>query len=427
MDSFHIKTFGCKLNQADSAAIRGALIANNLFESPDPEHADLILVNTCTVTSRADQDVRKQIRKLRKLAPESTLIVTGCYAERDAQVLALMPEVDQVFGLTRKEELHQFVTGIAPENHDFDGITVKSDFGEKSRAFLKIQDGCDMKCSFCIVRIVRGKSRSLMLDEILTRLRMLAGQGFREVVLTGVNLGLWGKDFGMRSRNESLLHLLTSIDEAEDMPTRIRINSLDPVMVSDELLQMLAESRRFAHHLHLSVQSGAPDILKAMRRHTDVAHMHRITNKARELMPECGIGADVIVGFPGETDDDFQQTCDLLTSAPFTYGHIFSFSPRPGTDAAELPHPVNSKVIRQRSARLRAAMSKKNISFRKSFIGKTLTAIPLHQVDEKNRRLVLTGNYLHVSVDGLSEKDNQLLPITVTGVSDTTTSGVFTG
>jgi threonylcarbamoyladenosine tRNA methylthiotransferase MtaB len=427
MDSFHIKTFGCKLNQADSASIRGALMAHNLSESPDPEGADLILVNTCTVTSRADQDVRKQIRKLRKLAPGATLIVTGCYAQRDAKKLALMPEVDQVFGLTRREELHRFVTGIAPEDADFGGIEAESDFGDKSRAFLKIQDGCDMKCSYCIVRIVRGKSRSLALDEILPRLRMLAGQGYHEVVLTGINLGLWGRDLGMRSRSESILHLLTTIDEADGMPSRIRINSLEPVMVNDELLHVLAESRRYAHHLHLSIQSGSQDILRAMRRHSDVEHMHRIVDRARELIPACGIGADVIVGFPGETEEDFQQTYDLLTGASFTYGHIFSFSPRPGTEAAGLPHPVNSGIIRQRSARLRAAMATKDMAFRKSFIGKILTAVPLHQVDEQNRRLVLTGNYLHVNVSGLSEEDNRLVPITVTSVDGTTTSGIFTG
>jgi threonylcarbamoyladenosine tRNA methylthiotransferase MtaB len=397
MKSFYLRTFGCKLNQADSAAVRGALLRQGLREAAAPEEADLIVVNTCTVTHKADHDARQSIRRLKAWSPNAKLIVTGCYAERDAELLAAMPEVDQVFGLSNRRELFQFTTGIDPDDPDFGGPDFEADFGEKTRAFLKVQEGCDMLCSFCIIRVVRGASRSLPAEEVVGRLRALADRGYREVVLTGIHLGLWGRDLGIRGVGKGMLHLLRAIEGADGMP-RIRLNSLEPYVVRDEILDLIAGSDRFAHHLHLSIQSGSERILRLMRRRPDVERFYHVTRRARELMPEIGIGADIIVGFPGEIEEDFQATYHLMTEAPFSYGHVFSFSPRPGTEAATMPDQINPAVIGERSARLRAALAAINLRFRHSLIDRTMPAVFLRQRDDNGLPTALTDNYLHVSV-----------------------------
>lgn len=397
MRSFYLRTFGCKLNQADSAAVRGALLRQGLREAAAPEEADLIVVNTCTVTHKADQDARQSIRRLKAWSPHAKLIVTGCYAERDAQLLAAMPEVDQVFGLSNRRELYQFTAGVDPVDPDFGGLDFEADFGEKTRAFLKVQEGCDMLCSFCIIRIVRGASRSLAAEEVVHRLRLLAERGYREVVLTGIHLGLWGRDLGIRGVGKGMLHLLQTIERAEGMP-RIRLNSLEPYVIRDELLDLMAGSETFTRHLHLSIQSGSERILRAMRRRPDVDKFWHVTRRARELMPDIGIGADIIVGFPGEAEEDYQATFRLMTEAPFSYGHVFSFSPRPGTEAATLPYQVNPAVIGERSARLRAALAELNLRFRRALVDRTIPAVFLRQRDDGGHPVALTDNYLHVSV-----------------------------
>lgn len=425
MKSFLLKTFGCKLNQSDSAGVRGTLLSQGLREASAPEEADLIIVNTCTVTHRADQGARQAIRRLKSFAPDSHLVVTGCYAERDARLLAALPEVDEVFGLSQRKELFQYVSGIIPDDLDFGGFDPNADYGEKSRAFLKVQEGCDLKCSFCVIRLVRGRSRSLPAEEVIHRLQSLEEQGYDEVVLTGIHLGLWGRDLGIKGVGKGMLHLMKEIDKAEGMP-KIRLNSMEPYVLNDEILQLMASSDRFAHHLHLSIQSGSEKILRSMRRRPDVDGMYHAVRRAKELMPHCGIGADVIVGFPGESDEDFRLTYDLLTGAPFSYAHVFSFSARPGTDAAKLPDKVHSKTISKRSATLRAAMAERNYKFRSSLLGEELSAVALQQEDDKGRQVMLTDNYVHVAIDGNEKKSGRkLTKLRVTKVDGAKTIGVI--
>lgn len=397
MKSFYIRTFGCKLNQSDSASIRGPLLANGMREAQGPEEADLIVVNTCTVTHRADQGARQAIRKLRTFSPGATLVVTGCYAQREAGLLEAMPEVDRVFSLENRGELFKFVAGIIPENIDFGGSGNEANFGEKSRAFLKVQEGCNMKCSYCVIRLVRGKGRSLEVPEVIRRIQLLAEKGYEEVVLTGIHLGLWGFDLGYTKVGEGLFQLLSAIDRAENIPG-IRLNSVEPYILRDDILQLIGESPNFAKHLHLSVQSGSPAILKKMRRHPDIKKMHHVLAKAREQMPLCGIGADIIVGFPGETEEDFQQTLDLMTGGAFSYGHVFPFSSRPGTEAAAMKDPVPSREIKKRSEKLRKAMELVNLDFRKKLVGKEISAIMLDQKDEEGRAVCLSDNFVHLSL-----------------------------
>jgi threonylcarbamoyladenosine tRNA methylthiotransferase MtaB len=397
MQKFHFRTFGCKLNQADSASIRGILLKRGMQEAAAPEEADLIIVNTCTVTGKADQGARQQIRRLKRLSPNSRLLITGCYAERDAELLNAMPEVDHVFGLTQKRELYSHLIGYSPDNFDFGGLEFESHFGEKSRAFLKVQEGCDMKCTFCVIRVVRGQSRSLEADEIIRRIRLLKQQGFAEVVLTGIHLGLWGRDLGIKGVGKGMLHLLRRIAECDNMP-QIRLNSLEPYVIKPQLLQLLSQAECFAHHLHLSIQSGSERILRLMKRRPNVKQMYEMAFQAKELMPDIGLGADIIIGFPGETNEDFEETYTLMTEAPFSYAHVFGYSDRPGTEASTMKEKVHGDSISQRSARLRSAIAARNLEFRRSLLGMPQSAVLLKSGENGANDSVLTSNYLHVDL-----------------------------
>ncbi len=421
MKSYYLQTFGCKLNQSDTAAIRAALNARGLRETREPSEADLIVVNTCTVTGRADRHTRGAIRRFKRAAPESKLYVTGCYADRAAGLLAEMPEVDEVFGLAQRQELYRAVseeTGVTDECLPIP-FEPEIDFGDKTRAFLKVQEGCDQVCSYCVVRLIRGGSKSLPADEVLRRLQALAADGFKEVVLTGTHLGLWGRDTG----DGGLADLLRLYEQTEDVPD-IRLCSLEPFEDCDEVIELIAGSSRIAHHLHLAVQSGSKKILEAMRRSPDPETIRNTVERARELMPICGIGADIIVGFPGETDEDFQATADLLTGAPFTYAHVFAFSPRPGTEAAELPDKVHSATVTRRSAILREAMAAKNLEFRRSLIGSRIKAIAISRDDPEGRSTVLTNNYIHVVIEGMPQPHpNEPCHVEITGAGTQETTG----
>lgn len=414
MQKFFFKTFGCKLNQADSASIRGVLLNKGMEEAVAPEEAELILVNTCTVTSSADQGARQQIRRLKRLNPGSRIVVTGCYAERDAAMLASLPEVERVYGLSEKKELHEFIAGYAPDNLDFGGLQFESHFGEKSRAFLKVQEGCDMKCTFCVIRVVRGQSRSLEADEIIRRIKMLRDQGFAEVVLTGIHLGLWGRDLGIKGVGKGMLHLLRKIAEQPDMP-RIRLNSLEPYVIKRDLLELMSQADCFAHHLHLSIQSGSERVLRLMKRRPNVPQMYEMAHQAKELMPDIGLGADVIVGFPGETEEDFQETYRLMTEAPLTYAHVFAYSDRPGTEAETMKDKINGKIISRRSARLRESIAEKNFSFRKSLVGRKEMSVLLRSSSNGTGDSMLTGNYVHVDLEqGGAATDRAMQPVLIT-------------
>jgi threonylcarbamoyladenosine tRNA methylthiotransferase MtaB len=395
--TFYLQTFGCKLNQSDTAALRAELTEKGMRESAAPGGADLIIVNTCTVTSRADRHARQAIRRLKRAAPGSRLVVTGCYAQRLAGRLGAFPEVDKVFGLSERPALIRYATGSEARDSGFSMFDVDADFGTRSRAFLKIQEGCNLSCAYCVVRLVRGRSRSLPGGEVIRRLRSLRQRGYEEVVLTGIHMGLWGRDIG----EGSLIDLLKKIIADRGLP-KVRLCSLEPFEVDEQLLCLMGESDRIAHHLHLAAQSGSADILKAMRRPPNPEEIRRTVERARELMPECGIGADVIVGFPGETEEDFRQTVNLLTGAPFTYAHVFAFSARPGTEAARMPGKVHTETITRRSAELRAKMSEKNFLFRQNQVGVELPAILLGRRGRDGRTAAITDNYLHVEVEGVT-------------------------
>jgi threonylcarbamoyladenosine tRNA methylthiotransferase MtaB len=381
-----------------------------------------VVLNTCTVTATADEEVRQTVRRIHREHPEAKILVTGCYAQRAPEEIAKLAGVSLVVGNSHKANIPQLVTNgfrRTPETADehyhgqieIGNIFAQSDFlsapvsdaaGDRTRPNLKIQDGCNNRCSFCIIPYVRGRSRSAPAERVVDEVRQLARK-YREVVLSGINLGRWGRDFATtdpksKSRLADLIRRLLTETEIE----RLRLSSVEPMDFSDDLLELMAESPRIAKHVHAPLQSGSDTVLRRMHRKYRPRHYADRIEKARSWMPECAVGADVMTGFPGETDAEFEQSCAFIESLPFTYLHVFTYSERPGTPAAESALQVPVRVRRDRTAALRALGARKHLEFRRSMVGKMLSAVTLDSVTHNKRALdhgtALSGNYLKVAL-----------------------------
>ena len=397
MGSYFVTNFGCRATQADGAAIEQALEAQGFERAAEAKAAEVVVLNTCTVTAAADQDARAAIRRVHRENPGCRIVVTGCYAQRAPEELAGLPGVELVVGNSHKHELAELVgrqdfvaldtltAGRPRPKPIFVGdifahtellaapvFDATSD-AERTRPNLKVQDGCDNRCSFCIIPSVRGQSRSLKRDEVLREVRALVAAGFREVVLSGINLGRWGNDFGKRERFEDLVRAVVADTEVE----KLRLSSVEPMDWSDELIELVAGEPRIAKHVHAPLQSGSDKMLRAMHRKYRPWHYAERIQNARAAMPEAAIGADVMVGFPGETDALFEENRAFIASLPFTYLHVFTYSARPGTPAASLAGQVPEPVKRERNRVLRELAAEKNRAFRQGFVGRTLAAITL--------------------------------------------------
>jgi threonylcarbamoyladenosine tRNA methylthiotransferase MtaB len=415
LPTYRVVTLGCKLNQADSAALEHRLRLLGLTRAI--EAADLVVLNTCTVTGGADREARQIVRRLRRAHPRATLVVAGCYAERDGAALASLPEIDHVVGM---RDAAARVAAIAAER--FKTVDAQDAFalgrfgetgacspeeGDRTRAWLKIQDGCDLRCSYCIIPSVRGAGRSLPADAIVARARGLRETGAREVVLTGVNTGDWGRDLDPAARLHDLLRRL--LDEAPDL--RVRLNSLEPRTVTQEIVRLMAESGgRLARHLQVPLQSGSDGVLARMRRNYRTADYARIVEGLAQSVPDAGLGADVIAGFPGESDAEFDETFRFIERSPLAYLHVFPYSARPGTPAAQTA-PVEPSVQRERGARLRALGAELSLRFRKRFEGRTLQALVLHGCRADGSLRALTDNFIDLSVepDGATARANRFV------------------
>jgi len=420
---FSILTFGCRCNQADSAAIREGLCCRSMFETVNRSDADLIVVNTCTVTQRTDQQVRQAIRRLHRENPSARLIVTGCYAERDPDVLAGMPGVSLVVGNVDKERLPEILELQATDSQ---GEIIRSPFDEgrdyllppmsqtggKTRPLVKLQDGCDAHCSYCIVPSVRGPGRSARVENVLAEVRSLVDSGFQEIVLTGVHLGA----FGLRLKNHPrLTDLLGEIVKIPQLG-RIRLSSIEPMHFDRAIVKLAVENLVFARHFHIPLQSGSDRILRLMRRPYTAARFRDLLRYIQSELPDAGLGTDILVGFPGETDDDFAETCALIEDLPLSYLHVFPFSPREGTVAYSLPERIPSQVMKNRLSRVLEIARLKNLSFRRQFKGRILPAITLSHEEDLGSSIVLTDNYIHARVPGLSVPPNRLIEIRIEDV-----------
>jgi len=400
MKRISVVTLGCKVNQYDTAAILNMLPDSKYKKVPFPEEADVYVIDTCTVTHKADAEARHYISRAKRTNPNAVVIVTGCYAQVSYGELMEVKGVDYVVGNSDKfsslvkviregeiqAEPRVLVSDIFKEkkrNFETPEISI---FPERTRAFLKIQDGCNYRCTFCIIPYARGRSRSLSVDEVLRRIEVLSQSGYKEVVLTGVHIASYGRDIGT-----SLLQLLHEIDKRR-MVKRVRLTSLDPADTGDELVHFVAGSETICPQFHIALQSGDEDILKRMRRRYKPGQFLHCTDLIRKRMPDAAIGTDVMVGFPGETDEEFENTFSLLKDSALTYFHVFSYSKRKNTPAASMPNQVHPQVIRERSKILRDLGFNKKNEFYKSFIGRKLPVL----VEKGDRGT--TPNYMSVRI-----------------------------
>jgi threonylcarbamoyladenosine tRNA methylthiotransferase MtaB len=400
MTRFFVRNFGCRATQADGAALEAQLAERGLVVSATAESADLVVLNTCTVTSEADHDARAAIRRVHRENPAARILVTGCYAQRAPDELAAMPGVTWVVGNSHKTQISDLVSDPTPyhgqiligdifETRDILTAPILDASSDRSRPNLKIQDGCHNRCSFCVIPFVRGKSRYVGADEVVAQVRAIAAN-YREVVLSGINLGRWGRESGSQMRLPDLLRRLLD----ETAVARIRLSSVEPMDFSDDLLGLMAATPRISKHVHAPLQSGSDAILRRMHRKYRPRHYADRVTKARELMPDAAIGADVMTGFPGETDDLFEESRQFIDAMPFTYLHVFTYSERPGTAAAAMPDPVPMPVRKDRNRVLRELAARKNAAFRQSLLGHEFTAVTLDPPG-----VALTDNFIRATLD----------------------------
>jgi len=344
MAQTEIITFGCRLNAFESEVIRRAAEAAGLSGS--------VIVNTCAVTAEAERQARQAIRRARRRHPEATIIVTGCAAEIAPEHYAALPEVDRVLGNQAKLQLQSYLPeGVTPVDLAETACHLVDGFEGKSRVFLQVQQGCDHRCTFCIIPYARGPSRSVPMGLVADQARRLVAAGYREIVLTGVDLTAYGADLpGRPSLGQMIRRLFAAVPELE----RLRLSSLDPAEIDEDLWRLLAEEKRLMPHLHLSLQAGDDLILKRMKRRHSRAQAIDVARRARALRPEVALGADLIAGFPTETEDMFRRSLDLIAECGLPFVHVFPYSVRPDTPAARMPQ-LPAQIIKERAARLRAA------------------------------------------------------------------------
>jgi threonylcarbamoyladenosine tRNA methylthiotransferase MtaB len=401
-----LATLGCKVNQYDTATMETAL-RERCEIVPFDTGADVYVVNSCTVTDRADAESRQLARRARRLNPSGRVILTGCFAQTSPQRAAL-PEVDYVIGVGRLPDLLRAVYDQIPQNdgrilvHNLRRAEQVSTlgaevFGGQTRAFLKVQEGCDLFCTFCIVPFARGRSRSVEPRRVLAELERLAARGFREVVLTGIHLGGYGKDL---TPAITLTDLLEMIAEVSPVP-RIRLSSIDPPEINPRLLELVAGSGVFCPHFHVPVQAGADGVLRRMRRLYDAAMVRDVAAEITRMLPHAALGTDVIAGFPGESDAEFADGEALLKAAPFSYFHVFPYSRRSGTTAAKLGSHLRPQTVAARARALRRLGAAKRRAFAERFIGADLDVLVETTRDRETGRLVgYSRNYARVLLDG---------------------------
>ena len=409
-----ITTLGCKTNQFESAAMAEQLEKAGYSVVPFSEPADIYVVNSCTVTARTDAETRRLIRRARRLNPEARIVATGCYAQVAPGELERMPEVDSVLGNREKQDIAQLlqtggnrVSDIAREQVA-DPLALSS-FSEHTRAFLQAQNGCDAFCAYCIVPYARGRSRSVSLDDMLAGVANLAANGYQEVVLTGIHLGAYGLDLTPRS---SLTELVRAID-ADRLVARLRIGSVEPNEVGDDLISLMARSDIICPHLHLPLQSGSDTVLRRMGRRYTAAFFRELMEKIHSNLPDAFIGADVIAGFPGESDEEFLETLDLVRDLPFSDLHVFPYSRRNGTRAADMPDQVASQVIKERAQRLRDAAYGKRSLFLERFIRRELRVLVQGHDSRSGFCRGLARNYLTVAFPGDAGMENREIGVRV--------------
>jgi threonylcarbamoyladenosine tRNA methylthiotransferase MtaB len=424
-----VTTLGCKINQYDSAVIRSRLEEKHSFV-PFDEQADCYIINTCTVTDRADWEARQLVRRAKRRSPSSKVLLTGCYAQVSPGEVARVPGVDFVVGLNRLDDLVRLVETTdlnSPRIHVSDvqrqrGVPVLGTraLPGHTRAFLKIQEGCNYTCTYCIIPSARGLSRSVAPREVLNQVRLLADAGYAEIVLTGIHLGGYGQDLTPKIDLTALVEMLGD----SRLVRRIRLSSLDPREVPDRLLDLMARSEVICPHLHICAQAGEDAILKQMRRNYDTAYYRELLSKTRERLPEAALGSDIIVGFPGESDEQFESSLTYFASLPLTYFHVFPYSARRGTAASILPDPLAIPIKRARAQRMRQLGAQKKEQFCQTFRGRRMPVLIEEKIDRgSGGRRGFSRNYLPIIVTSGNYRVNEEVDVQIDGFA----GGCLTG
>ncbi|MBW2653830.1 MAG: tRNA (N(6)-L-threonylcarbamoyladenosine(37)-C(2))-methylthiotransferase MtaB [Deltaproteobacteria bacterium] len=420
MKKFHIETLGCKVNQYESDGIAANLEEQGWIKGSKNQTADVFIINTCAVTAKASMQSRQMIRKIIRENPEATVIVTGCHAQTDPEKKKKIERVDQIVCHKDKNKIATHITSICENNsplifkkidhhktntfHSFD-YAVK---GEMTRAYLKIQDGCNAFCTYCIVPYARGSSVSMPEEEVFRNLRQLNASGFKEVIITGIHTGMYGLDLEKKS---SLSQLLKKINDERPVH-RIRLSSIEPGEINDDIIHLAQPENILCDHFHLPLQSGDDDILKKMKRPYTAALFEEMIHKIHKKLPGAGIGVDTLIGFPSETDEQFENTYKLIEKLPISYLHVFPFSARKGTSAYHFDHKIDSKVIKQRCARMRELDKIKRKTFIKANLHKKLQGLIQHKVDVKTGLFkAVTSNYLTVFLNNNRDLGGKLVDL----------------
>jgi threonylcarbamoyladenosine tRNA methylthiotransferase MtaB len=423
-------TLGCKVNQYETQALREAIISSGYKEALPSSSADLYVVNTCTVTSTSNEKSRQQIKRVIRKNPDAKIIVTGCYAEASAEEIKKIDGVDHVFEKGREDKIVDFIKNGFTSNSNSSSLSNNviesnrtnlwrnksafhlkiSKFGGHTRAFLKIEDGCNNYCSYCIIPYVRGNVISKRIDDILFEAEQLVNNGHKEIVLTGIHLGAYGKDMEHQS---NLLHVLKELQNLSELK-RIRLSSIDVNEVTDSLIDIVASSDKICPHFHLPLQSGDDYILKRMNRKYNVIEYLRTLEKIKEKMELPSISTDIIVGFPGEKKKHFENTLRLCEKAEFSKIHIFPFSPREGTPAAKMPDHCNPSEINARKKELEFTAMETSLRYRTSFIGKNINVLVEGKKDKKTGKLCgYSDRYIKALFDGINELRNNIVNVRV--------------
>ena len=413
------QTLGCKLNFAETSTLARDFSSHGYAQVGIDNPADIYVINTCSVTENANKKARKAVRRALRKSPQAKVAVIGCYAQLNPQEIADIPGVsivagaDDKFNLIEKMEANEFNGQPIILNSEIDTVThfhPSYSMGERTRSFLKVQDGCDYTCSFCTIPLARGKSRSADIADTLLQAREIAETEIKEIVLTGVNVGDFGKNHG-----ESFFELIQELDIVEGIE-RYRISSIEPNLLTDEIINFTAKSEKFLPHFHIPLQSGSDHILKAMRRRYNSDLFVRRINKIKSIMPDACIGVDVIVGFPGESEEYFEETYELLKQLDVSYLHVFSYSQRDNTDAVKIEPKVSQQTIAERSKILHRLSMKKKRQFYENNTGKIRQV--LFETYEEG---ILSGhseNYISVSIKGNEDKVNQIIPVKLVRLED---------
>ena len=419
-------TQGCKLNFSETSTISRQLSKEGYQKVDFKEVADVYVINTCAVTENADKECKRIVRSALKTSPDAFIVVVGCYAQLKPEQISEIDGVDLVLGATEKFKLNHYLNDLSKKSHteihsceidDANFFVDAYSIGDRTRAFLKVQDGCDYKCTYCTIPLARGISRSDKLENVLNNARSISERGIQEIVLTGVNIGDYGKgEFGNKKHQHTFLDLVKSLDKVEGI-NRLRISSIEPNLLKNETIEFVAKSKAFVPHFHIPLQSGSDDILKKMkRRYLSDLYVDRV-NTIKTLMPHCCIGVDVIVGFPGETEEHFLETYTFLNELDISYLHVFSYCERANTEAAEMDNPIDKNLRHKRSKMLRVLSAKKKRQFYEQQKGSQ--RMVLFESENKDGFMYgFTENYVRVKTPFNEQWINQLKPTTLNTIDE---------